>query len=183
MLICISCKSNALLNNENILYFQNFVNELCQTGSIEIIGRELDNHSFIYVRNYTGEELVVDDFICQFMQHIPKLGIITKNSLNLDSFEYNINNSFIEKKSSSVLKFEQGVQLLRQRCPKKIITLVSFREYSRSVLLGNFYEGNAYVYSPDLDLDSLTADELYVFGFNYATKTEFSDWFYTGPLG
>ena len=45
------------------------------------------------------------------------------------------------------------------------------------------YTINAYVYSPDLDLSSLSSCELAVFGLDNAYKMKFENWFYTGPLG
>lgn len=110
------------------------------------------------------------------------MGCISKATLNIDFLAGELNNSAIERKSASLLKFEQGVKLLRGRGQKEI-ELISFQECNHSILLGNFYEGNAYVYSPDIELDLLTSDELYVFGFRYAVKTKFNAWFYTAPLG
>ena len=58
-----------------------------------------------------------------------------------------------------------------------------FYEYEYIPILGNKEKGNAYVYSPDLDLSSLSSCELAVFGLANAHKTKFKNWFYTGPLG
>lgn len=178
----ISCDNSSLLNDENISDFRIFIDKLSQDDNIKTVARNLDNLNLIFANSHTGEDLVVDDYICRFLEHFPRLGCISKTTLNIDFLAGELNNPDIERKSASLLKFEQGIKLLKGRGQKEI-ELISFQEYNHSILLGNFYEGNAYVYSPDIELDLLTSDELYVLGFRYAVKTKFNAWFYIAPLG
>lgn len=178
----ISCDNSSLLNDENISDFRIFIDKLSQDDNIKTVARNLDNLNLIFASSHTGEDLVVDDYICQFLERFPRLGCISKTTLNIDFLAFELNNLDIERKSASLLKFEQGIKLLKGRGQKEI-ELISFQEYNHSILLGNFYEGNAYVYSPDIELDLLTSDELYVLGFRYAVKTKFNAWFYIAPLG
>ena len=178
----ISCDNSSLLNDENISDFRIFIDKLSQDDNIKTVARNLDNLNLIFASSHTGEDLVVDDYICRFLEHFPRLGCISKTTLNIDFLAVELNNPDIERKSASLLKFEQGIKLLKGRGQKEI-ELISFQEYNHSMLLGNFYEGNAYVYSPDIELDLLTSDELYVLGFRYAVKTKFNAWFYIAPLG
>lgn len=180
--IFISCDSSSLLNDGNISDFQIFIDKFSQDGNIKTVARNLNNLNLIVASSHTGEALAVDDYICRFLERFPRLGCISKTTLNIDFLVDELNNSAIERKSASLLKFEHGIKLLRGRGQKEI-ELISFQEYNHSILLGNFYEGNAYVYSPDIELDLLPYDELYVLGFRYAVKTKFNAWFYIAPLG
>ena len=180
--IFISCDSSSLLNDGNISDFQIFIDKFSQDGNIKTVARNLNNLNLIVASSHTGEALAVDDYICRFLERFPRLGCISKTTLNIDFLADELNNSAIERKSASLLKFEHGIKLLRGRGQKEI-ELISFQEYNHSILLGNFYEGNAYVYSPDIELDLLPYDELYVLDFRYAVKTKFNAWFYIAPLG
>ena len=90
------------------------------------------------------------------------------------------NNSPNVMLSDSVLKIERGARHLLKRLPdgKSYVTMVSFRRFSYIPILGNTLDGDGYVYSPDLSLDVLTSEELSVFGFKCAIKTNYENWFY-----
>lgn len=181
--LCISCEKNTLLNCKNITDFEIAANNFLQDKTIEIVGRDLDNYDEIFAKKISGESSEVNELIYSFFQLVPEVGCVSKSVVKLDFYSEYLEESFTDKKSNSVLKFENGLKSLFQRNLKNDVKIIIFQEYKKSFLLGNYYSGNAYVFSPKLDLSLLLEDELYVLGFKYVCKTKFENWFYTAPLG
>ena len=179
----ISCEKKSLLNSKNISDFEILANNFLENNTIEIIGRDLDKYDMIFTKNKLGEISEVNEFIYSFFQLVPEIGCISKSVVNLNFYSEYLEKSFTDKKASSVFKFENGLKLLLQRDLKNDLKIIIFQEYDKSFLLGNNYSGNAYVFSPELDLSLLLEDELYVLGFKYVSKTKFENWYYTAPLG
>lgn len=178
-----ACTGNSLLTEENISDFQNVSNSLFTDNTTTLVGRNLKDTSKIYARDSGGKEMLACDLYCAFFQNNPKLSLIYKCSKGLRSMVGN--DAFSSIKSQGVLEVEDGAKLLMEKLTNgnDKIEVIYFYEYSYIPTLGNTQKGNAYVYSPFLDLSSLSSSELAVFGLAKARRTKFKDWFYTGPLG
>lgn len=181
--LCISCEKKSLLNSKNIFDFEMFANFFFQEKAIEVVSRDLDNYDRIFVKNKSGKISEVRENVYTFFQLVPEIGCVSKTVVNLDFYSEYLRDSFADRKSNSVLKFENGLKILLQRDLKYDFSIIKFQKYNKSILFGNYYSGNAYVFSPELDLSILLEDELYVLGFKYVYKTEFENWYYTAPLG
>lgn len=181
--ILISCSREFLLNDANVVDFQSISNHILEDGNIVLVERNLDDTEMLFAKNPKGEEIALDDVFYQFFQRNKKLGIVYKDIKHLETLVEN--NSPNVMLSDSVLKMERGARQLLKRLPdgKSYVTMVSFRRFSYIPILGNTLDGDRYVYSPDLSLDVLASEELSVFGFKCAIKTNYENWFYTTPLG
>lgn len=184
MLFC-SCVQKSLIEDSNIYEYENFVTRFSLDKNADVIFRDSENLSLILVSKFDGERLEADKAYTSIFNNNKTLGRIFKYEIDLDSIEGNITDPQKKYMSESALERELGVGLLRERIgtDKKTISLICFQEYQNSFFLGFCLDGNEYVYSADLDLSSLTPEELRVFGFAYAQKTKFNNWFYIGPLG
>ena len=187
LLIFSACSQNAFLTDENISEFQNVSSAILKDDAIEMLVRDLKDVSKIYAKNQRGEMIPVCDLYQDFFRNNSKVCFIYKNYNDSQKLNTMLksSDSVHYVKSESVKKMEQGARLLLEKLPCKNggITIICFSEYKNLPILGNTQKGNRYVYSPDLVLSSLSAEELYFLGFAYAHETQFKDWFYTGPLG
>ncbi len=180
-----SCSGDDFLTDENISDFQNISDILYADDSTLLVNRNLKDTSKIYGRNFSRKEIPVGDVYYKFFQDNPKLSYVYKFSEDIKNI------GEIGKKYSSphisrgVLEKGRGARLLMEKIPDENakIELIFFYKYGYIPIFGNTQEGNAYVYSPDLDLSSLSSCELAVFGLANAYKMKFENWFYTGPLG
>ncbi len=179
-----SCRQRNLINDSNILEYESFVNAFLQNSEIKLISRNFEKRHLLSASNFEGEDAFIVDAYNLFFQNNKTLARIFKEQVNLNNFcgEFAYQK---EKLSEAALEREFGKELLQKRMnsAKNVITLVCFQEYHELFLLGIYLDENQYVYSPDLDLGVLTPEELSVFGFAYANKTKFKNWFYTASKG
>lgn len=180
-----SCSGSDFLTKENVSYFQNISDILYVDDTTLLICRDLKDTSKIFGRNFSREEIPVGNVYYNFFKDNPKLSSVYKFS---EDIKYIGEKSKKDSKchiSQEILEKERGARLLMKKIADKNakIKVIFFYEYDYIPILGNREKGNAYVYSPDLDLSSLSSCELAVFGLANAHKTKFKNWFYTGPLG
>lgn len=187
LLIFSACSQNALITDENISDFQNISNAILNDDAIEMLIRDLGDVSKIYAKNQKGEMIPACDLYHDFFRNNSKICFIYKDyedSKKLNAM-LKMTDSAYYVKSEGVKKMEHGAELLLEKLSRENdrISIICFSEYTYVPFLGNTQKGNRYVYSPDLDLSSLSSEELYFLGFTYAHETKFNNWFYTAPLG
>lgn len=177
-----SCSRTYFLTDENISDFENISDLLFTDDTTRFICRDLEDISRIYAEDSSCKEIPVNDLYCKFFQDKPELCMVHKYIKDLKSLAENYSTRNISK---GVLEIKQGARLLMEKLPdgNDNVELIFFYKYGYIPMLGNTRSGNAYVYSPYLDLSSLSSCELAVFGLDYAHETKYKNWFYTAPLG
>lgn len=180
-----SCIQKSLVDDSNISEYENFVNRFSIDKNADVISRDPENSSLILVSKFDGGRMKADKSYASIFGNNKTLGRIFKFEIDLDCVEDSVTDLQKKYMSESALEREYGIRLLRKRidADKKMVSLICIQEYRNNFFTGFCLDSNEYVYSADLDLSKLTSEELRVFGFAFANKTKFKNWFYTGPLG
>ena len=185
VLLLNSCNSTGIaeLNNTNINIFISMKDYLIEyKDMIEWVAR---NSDMCYRIKYKHEEEAVErrnEYVDTFFSNINFIGAFYIEHYKL----FYIKNLQKPKYVSEQLykkDIARNKLLERLGTKEKALTLVFFQECEDSVLWGWRLKDCGFVYSPDINLSTLTDEELSILGLACARKTEFNNWFFYGFLG